>query len=436
MSLGGLLGGGSRRAIAIIDGEHYGPVVAETLAALADEVVAAVLVGGTEKLRGGEDYGVPLSASLEKAIARYDPEVVIDLSDEPVLGPAERFALASRVLALGVAYEGADFRFVPPALAVVEQPTLAVIGTGKRVGKTAVTGHLARQLSGNRRLVVVAMGRGGPAEPELVSVAPTLEGLLALSRAGRHACSDHLETALVAGVATIGCRRCGGGLAGAVMASNVLAGVELAATLSPDLILLDGSGAAMPPIAAGSTVLVVGGHQQPELVAGYLNAYRALRADLVVVTMAEGDGSRSVAEAVAAVARPGTDVIRTVLRPRPLESIHGERVAWFGTAPLTHAPLLAAHLEDAHGATVSHVSSALADREALRRELDEVDAETFVIELKAAAVDVVAEEAARRGVRVVVAANDVIPLPGEPDLDEACERLARQATNRVAMRVA
>jgi cyclic 2,3-diphosphoglycerate synthase len=436
MIFDGLLGGSSRRAIAIIDGEHYAPVVKATFATLADDVVAAVLVGGTEKLRGGDDYGVPLSASLEEAIARYDPEVVIDLSDEPVLGPIERFALASRALALGVAYEGADFRFVPPALAVVEQPTLAVIGTGKRVGKTAVTGHLARQLSGSRRLVVVAMGRGGPAEPELVSVTPSVESLLALSRAGRHACSDHLETALVAGVTTIGCRRCGGGLAGAVMTSNVLAGVELAATLSPDLIVLDGSGAAMPPVAAGSTVLVVGGHQPPELVAGYLNQYRALRADLVVVTMAEGAESRAVAEAVAAVARSGTDVIRTVLRPRPLESIRGERVAWFGTAPVTHASLLTTHLEEAHGATVSHVSSALADREALRRELDDVDAETFVIELKAAAVDVVAEEAARRGVRVVVAANDVIPLPGEADLEQAFEDLAHEAIERVPVRVA
>jgi len=32
--------------------------------------VAAVLVGGTEKLRGGEDYGVPLDDDVESAIAR------------------------------------------------------------------------------------------------------------------------------------------------------------------------------------------------------------------------------------------------------------------------------------------------------------------------------------------------------------------------------
>jgi cyclic 2,3-diphosphoglycerate synthase len=427
--------GASRRAIAVIDGEHYAPVVRDTLAALDDEIVAAVLVGGSEKLRGGEDYGVPLEASLEDAIARYDPEVVIDLSDEPVLGPRERFALVSRVLALGVVYEGADFRFVPPALATVDRPTVAVIGTGKRVGKTAVTGHLARQLSTRARIVVVAMGRGGPPDPELIDIPPTLEGLLELSRAGRHACSDHLETALVAGVETIGCRRCGGGLAGAVMTSNVLAGIELASTLNPALLVLDGSGAAIPPVAAGSSILVVGGHQEPELAAGYLNHYRALRADLVVVTMAEDERSLAVARAVAAVVRPGTEVIRTVLRPRPLESIRGERVAWFGTAPSTHAPRLAGHLEEVYGARVSHVSSVLADRTELRRELDEVDAETFVIELKAAAVDVVAEEASRRGVRVVVAANDVVALPGEPDLELAFERVAAEAMQRVPVRV-
>ena len=184
-----------------------------------------MLVGGTEKLRGDEaDYGVPLEPSLEQAIERHAPDLVLDLSDEPVLGPRERFALASRVLALGLPYEGPDFRFDPPTFAPVELPTLAVVGTGKRVGKTAVTGYLARRLAASRRVVVVAMGRGGPPAPETVLVAPTVEGLLQLSRDGRHAASDHLETALVAGVPTVGCRRCGGGLAGAVAVSNVARG--------------------------------------------------------------------------------------------------------------------------------------------------------------------------------------------------------------------
>src|SRR5437762_1422405 len=53
------------RAVAVIDGEHYAPVVRDAIAGLPYEVVGAWLAGGTEKLRGGDDYGVPLLADLE-----------------------------------------------------------------------------------------------------------------------------------------------------------------------------------------------------------------------------------------------------------------------------------------------------------------------------------------------------------------------------------
>ena len=68
------------RAIAVIDGEHYAPVVRDALAALPYDFVGALLVGGTEKLRGGEGYGVPLVDSLDE----LEADVVVDLSDEPV----------------------------------------------------------------------------------------------------------------------------------------------------------------------------------------------------------------------------------------------------------------------------------------------------------------------------------------------------------------
>jgi cyclic 2,3-diphosphoglycerate synthetase len=42
------------RAVALIDGEHYAPVVRDALAELPYDFVGAVLVGGDEKLRGGE----------------------------------------------------------------------------------------------------------------------------------------------------------------------------------------------------------------------------------------------------------------------------------------------------------------------------------------------------------------------------------------------
>ena len=407
----------SSRALAVIDGEHYPPVVRDALADLPHDVVAAVLIGGTEKLRGDADYGVPLAPNVEAAIDRYRPEIVVDLSDEPVLGPVERLALASRVLSHGIPYEGADFRLDPPSFEPFDLPSLAVGGTGKRVGKTALTGHLARLASEHRRVVVVAMGRGGPPDPETVRVQPTVEALVALSREGRHAASDHLETAALVGVETVGCRRCGGGLAGAVFASNVAEGAAVAAALGPDLVVFDGSGAALPPIAADRMILAVGGHQDPAVAAGYLNAFRLLRADLVVVTMAEtGSGWEHVRDAVAAVVPSGVEVLATVLRPRPLEDVRGRTVAYFCTAPPSAHAVLAAHLADAYGANVAHVSGNLADRSALRAELQGLGADVYLVELKAAAVDVVAESAIERGLDVVLAANDVVPVDGL-DLD-------------------
>jgi len=414
------------RALAIVDGEHYARVVRDALAELPYDFVAAVLVGGQEKLRGGDDYGVPLVPDVESGIASLRPDVVVDLSDEPVLGPVARFALASRVLARGVPYVGADFRLDPPVLEAFPLPSIAVVGTGKRVGKTAVTGHLARLLAREQRVVVVAMGRGGPPEPEVVTIPPTVEALLELSRSGRHAASDHLETAALVGVATVGCRRCGGGLAGGVGTSNVAEGARVAVELDPDLVVFDGSGAALPPIATDRTVAVVGGHQDPAVAAGYLNAYRLLRADLVVLTMAEAwSGWGAVCDAVRGVVRQGVEVVPARLRPRPLVDVVGRSVAYFSAAPPHAHERLRAELEAASGATVVHVSGNLADREALRAELTRIDADVFVVELKAAAIDVVAEAAHERAAEVVLAANDVVAIDRDGELDERLLEMAK-----------
>jgi cyclic 2,3-diphosphoglycerate synthase len=414
------------RALAIVDGEHYAPVVRDALAELPYDFVAALLVGGQEKLLGGDDYGLPLVPDVESGIATFEPDVVVDLSDEPVLGPVSRFALASRVLALGVPYVGADFRLDPPLLSSFSLPSIAVVGTGKRVGKTAVTGHLARLLAADRRVVVVAMGRGGPREPEVVTIQPTVDALLELSREGRHAASDHLETAAVVGVPTVGCRRCGGGLAGQVATSNVAEGARIASELDPEIVVFDGSGAALPPVAVDRTVVVVGGHQDPAVAGGYLNAYRLLRADLVVLTMADAStGWEDVREAVRAIVRPGVEVIPTRLRPRPLADVSGQSVAYFTAAPASAHEHLRAELEAASGASVVHVSGNLANRVALREELQRVDADVFVVELKAAAIDVVAEAAHARGVPTVLAANDVVSVDGEMELDERLLHMAK-----------
>jgi len=251
-------------------------------------------------------------------------------------------------------------------------PSIAVIGTGKRVGKTAVTAHVARLLARDLDVVVVAMGRGGPPEPELISTPPTLSSLVERSRAGRHACSDHLETAALAAVPTIGCRRAGGGLAGAVFSSNVAAGAELAVRLEPDVVVFDGSGASLPPVDTDRRVFVVGRDDDER---AYLNPYRLALADVVV--------------------RIGVDA---ELELHPLEPLEG-RVAVF-TAGATDMR----HLD----ADVVHVSASLADRVTLARELGDLDADTYLVELKAAAIDVVAEDARARGRRVVLGRNELV----------------------------
>jgi cyclic 2,3-diphosphoglycerate synthetase len=377
------------RAVAVIDGEHFAPVVRDALASLPYDVVGALLVGGTEKLRGGEDYGVPLVDRLDAVEA----DLVVDLSDEPVLSPPERFRLACNALVLGLPYVGADFRFDPPLLEAFDLPSLSVIGPGKRVGKTAVTAHVARLLALDRRVVVVAMGRGGPREPELVETQPSIDELLALSRSGRHAASDHFETAALAGVTTIGCRRAGGGLAGAVTDSNVAAGAGLARSLDPDDGGVDGSGAAIPPVGTSARILVT---TPAHDLGAYLNPYRVAISDLVV-----GVGDVR-----------GADV-RVELRLRPMQPLQGRRTAVFTAGP---APV--EHLD----AEVVHVSRNLANRDALGAELERIDADVYLVELKAAAIDVVAEAAAASGVALVLAANDVT---GD-GLDEAVRSLLPQ----------
>jgi cyclic 2,3-diphosphoglycerate synthetase len=335
------------RACAVVDGEHYPEVVRDALRDLPYEFVAVLLVGGTDKLRGEPDYGVPLVTELP------DVDIAIDLTDE------RRPELVAAVLAAGIPYVGSDFRFDPPPLHPFEVPSISVIGTGKRVGKTAVSTHLARTLAQDRKVVCVAMGRGGPAEPELVLEPPTVDDLVARSRAGQHAASDFLELAALAGGPTVGCRRAGGGISGAPFVSNVLEGAKLAATLDPDIVIFDGSGSAIPPIASETRICV--GHEP----------FRAAISDVVL-----------------------DDV---ELRLTPTEETDG-RVAVF-----TAGPASVDHLDD-----VVFVSHDLARRDVLREQLARLDADTYLIELKAAAIDVVAEHALQHGKRVVLARNDVL----------------------------
>jgi cyclic 2,3-diphosphoglycerate synthetase len=442
------------RTLALVDGEHHPSVTRAALAAAAErghEVVAALLLGGTEKLTANgaaPDLGVRVRlggddrmSALRSAIAELGPDVVLDLSDEPVLGYRERMELASVALVARLPYLGPDFRLdPPPSDPPVDAPTIAVIGTGKRTGKTAIAGAVAR-LAARRGLdpVVVAMGRGGPPEPTVAAAGSIdLDHLVRLVAAGEHAASDYLEDALTTGVTTVGARRAGGGLAGAPYLSNVREAAETAASLDPGLLILEGSGAAVPPVSWDAAMLVVPASVPDEYLGGYLGPYRLLRSDLVVVTMAVGPtGPEDLSALRSHVRRYLSDAsfIETNFAPVPLEDVRGKDAFFATTAPPAVVEGLIGRLETDHGCRVVGWSARLADRAGLAEDLDAVQGyDVLLTELKAAAVDTGVVKALERGAEVVFVDNRAEAAEGSVDLDTVLGGAIDLALDRASIR--
>lgn len=429
-----------------------------TLERAGHEVQAALMIGGKEKLPAGGvvTYGdIPVltdddpRVGLSRALDELRPDAVVDLSDEPVLDYRRRLQLASIALFHDVVYKGADFELQPPHRPqLCNRPSMSLIATGKRAGKTSVAGYVARTLRNNDiPPVVVAMGRGGPQQPELlrgdeISLEP--KDLLELADSGKHAASDYIEDAVLARVPTVGCRRCGGGLSGQVYHSNVPEGVALANGIEADLTILEGSGAAMPPVYADVTGLIVPASVDTDYLRGYMGPYKLLLADFVVVTMAESPfGSpsdisslTSTFQAAFRTGRDGRDpgdlkVVRTVFRPQPTRSVAGARVFVATTAPEQAASVIQRHLETEHDCEVAGISHSLSDRERLEGELDGIGdkAEVMLCEIKAAGIDVATRRALDEGLDVIYMDNVPMGSDGD-DLEEVVISAAEIARER------
>jgi cyclic 2,3-diphosphoglycerate synthetase len=442
------------RVLVLVDGEHYPPVTRwgiQVARSMGHDVVAALFLGGTEKVSGGEppDLGVPTvaagpdrMASLAAALDAEAPEAVLDLSDEPILGYRERMELAAVALARGVPYLGPDFRLDPPLWAEpLPVPTVAVIGTGKRTGKTAIAGEAARVAQeAGLNPVVVAMGRGGPAAPQVAEAGSvTVESLMDLVRRGQHAASDYLEDALFTGVPTVGARRSGGGLAGAPFATNLREAAQVAVELGAGVVVLEGSGSAVPPVPWDAGVLVAPAHVPEEYVGGYLGPFRILLSDLFVVTMASGSscGPEKLFALESHVQRLNGDArfVVTDFQPVPLRDVRGRAVYLTTTAPEEVAARQVAHLESTFGCRVVGHSSHLADRVALGEDMERADRyEVLLTELKAAAVDVAANRATARGAEVVFVDNRPVTVSEGPDLGTLLKETFDRATARHARR--
>jgi cyclic 2,3-diphosphoglycerate synthetase len=440
--------------IALVDGEHYPPVTRwglDVARSRGMEPVAALFLGGTEKISPDAplELGVPVvragpdrPAALRELIRERSPGAVVDLSDAPVLDDEERGLLVSVALASGVAYVTADARFEPP---VVEPPlpvpTVAVLGTGKRVGKTAIAAELARAAAARGLSpTVVAMGRGGPPEP--VPVAPggvDLPELRALVERGEHAASDYLEDAVTTRVATVGARRVGGGPAGAPFASNVAAAARLAVDRGAGTVVLEGSGAAVPTVPWDAGILVAPAGTALAELGAWLGAYRLLLSDLVVLTMAASPQAglenlpalRSLVQRIRGDAR----LIVTDFEPVPLGDVRGRDAFFTTTAPAATAERQAASIEARCGCRVVGWSARLADRAGLAQDMEEAEGfDVLLTELKAAAVDVAARRAEALGADVVFVDNRAVAVGDGGDVAGELARVLNLAVDRRADR--
>jgi len=423
--------------LVLIDGEHYPDVTAWAVRKLGN-VCCAVFLGGGEKIGSigemekklgfrvyhGDDY----LTSLRRALEENEITEVVDLSDEPVLDYEDRFKIASLCMLYGIPYRGADFHFTPRRLKRTRKPSLAIIGTGKRVGKTAVSGFVARTLKEIAKPVIVTMGRGGPIEPELIEgdrFEITPEFLLKVSEEGKHAASDHFEDALTARVTTIGCRRCGGGMAGFSFFDVVDEGIQLAERLPKDIIILEGSGATFPSYRADACILVTSAKVKLEFIKSYFGPFRISLSDMVVITMADSVSEshlRKLKETISSI-NSSADIHLTAFRPRPLGEVSGKRLGLIMTSD-DALPRAREWLEKL-GAEVLYTSASLSRRKHLIRDLNNFsNIDAVAVELKAAAVDVVTRWALENGIEVIYLDNEPINIDGK-DLREAILKLGR-----------
>ena len=308
---------------------------------------------GRRSCAGDEDYGVPLVDALDAVEA----DLVVDLSDEPVLGPRERMLWASRALALGLPVRRRRLPLRPAAV----RAGRGSVARGDRPGQAdrEDRGDRARRArarprpprrrrgDGPRRAGGAGAGRGAADARRSARALPLGPARrFRPSRGGR--ARRRPDGRLPAR---------GGRARRRSVPLNVLEGARLAAQLEPELLVFDGSGAALPPVETDARILVAnGGHDAR---AG-LNAYRVLVSDLVVDT---GGADREAIRSVSDV-----PVVSAELRLRPVEPLAGRRTAVFTTGPAPTEEL---------DAEIVHVSRNLARRDALREELERVDAEVY-----------------------------------------------------------
>ncbi len=429
----------NKKLSVIIDGEHYPQINLDAIRKIeknhAGKITGLIFIGGTEKLIIDDldkffGYRVfkigDLDSDLPKALKELKPEIVYDLSDEPSVNYEIRMKVASFCLAEACSYMGPDFYFeYEPKHLKPTMPSLLIIGTGKRIGKTAVSSYIANILNLKNKVVTLAMGRGGPPEPEIICNDEnnlTPEYLLEISRSGKHASSDYIEDALFSSVTTVGCRRCGGGFGGKFFLSNIDEGMVIVERLNPEILIVESSGASVPPVKAERTICVLGADQEWASIVGYLGIYRILISDLIFLTMCEDPiaSKNKVHQLIEEIfkVKPDAKILKSVFRPKPLYSINNKRVFLTMTAKKIIGRKISDYLEKQYNCKVVKLSFNLANRTLLKKELSDFNGyDVLLTELKASSVDLVTEFALSAGKEINYLNNIPVIIDGKDNLD-------------------
>lgn len=166
-----------------------------------------------------------------------------------------------------------------------------------------------------------------------------------------------------------------------------------------DSLLFEGSGATVPPVRADRTICVAGTLDQVDTLAGPL---RLIAADLVLSHASRPETAEAARRWTGGLVVP-FEMEPTLDAPLPADAVP----AFFSTGAAT-----------IQGVEPRLVSVNLARRELLERDLAAAAAARcthYLTEIKAAAIDMVAEHAEREGARVVFVRNR--PVSRDRDLD-------------------
>ncbi|MGH2831090.1 MAG: hypothetical protein ACRDJM_11460, partial [Actinomycetota bacterium] len=203
--------------------------------------------------------------------------------------------------------------------------------------------------------------------------------------------------------------------------------VALAESAAPDLLVLEGSGTAIPPCAADATVLVVRDRDDPDT---WPVVHRLLLADLVLVRMPVEEVASTRFSTLASPSHPAAPVVHITFRPAPLGDVDGRRTFVATTAPVAAGGVWRETFEQVHGARVIGITHRLSDRRGLEEDLAAAAGtyEVLACELKAAAVDVAVARATEAGAEVVFVDNR--PSGIGADLEEEILKIAEVAQER------